>query len=34
VQWWRTRDEAREGYRERLRALHEAGFVRVIYSAP
>lgn len=26
---WRTREEAREGYRERLRALQEAGFVRV-----
>ena len=29
VQWWPSRDKAREGYRERLRALREAGWQRV-----
>jgi hypothetical protein len=29
VQWWPTREEAREGYRERLRALRGAGFAGV-----
>jgi hypothetical protein len=29
IAWWRTCQEAREGYQERLQALREAGFVRV-----
>ena len=29
IAWWRTREQAREAYRERLQALREAGFVRV-----
>jgi hypothetical protein len=29
VEWARTREQAREVYRERLRALREAGWVRV-----
>ncbi len=28
VAWWQTREQAREGYRERVRVLREAGFVR------
>ena len=29
VQWWPTRDKARDGYRVRLRALRAAGWQRV-----
>ena len=29
IEWWRTREEARAGYRARLRALREAGWQRV-----
>jgi hypothetical protein len=29
VVWYATREAARAGYRERLRALREAGYVRV-----
>jgi hypothetical protein len=29
VDWWRSREAAQEGYRERLRALRAAGRVRV-----
>ena len=29
VTWCRTRERAREGYRERLKALREAGWQRV-----
>ena len=29
IEWWPTRDKAREGYRARLRALRDAGWVRV-----
>ena len=29
IEWYRTREEAREGYRERLKALREAGWRRV-----
>ena len=29
IEWWPTRDKAREGYRARLRALRDAGWLRV-----
>ena len=29
IAWWQTREEAREVYRERLRALRDAGWQRV-----
>ena len=29
IEWWPTRDKARQGYRARLRALREAGWQRV-----
>ena len=29
IEWWPTREKAREGYRARLRALRDAGWQRV-----